>query len=777
MSNSKFKTLLLAFVLAVPAIVGAQTRTSVTGTVTGSDGIVWNTGSITATIVSGGGTSFSLTPCTSGAGCPIAPSTSPTGIGPGGTYSMSPWANASILPAGTTYTFTATINGLAPPIGTGPQTCTLAGVTLSGSSQTVNLTGCPALSNIMASAGGVTNFSAGNLSPLFTTNVATPTTTPALSFSLSNAPPGQFFGNCTGTSAPPAYCPAVQGASFDAIFASPDCGAQPNCEPVHDDTQVVTDATFTNTSHTVSCPNSDCNFVAGDVGKIAFGVVPVTSGYAFGPLVIPQGTITAVNSAQNVTVSVAANATSVAGGTFVWGTDDTTDLSNAWTAALSSSCALLLPGLNAQQTGPAIMLTSTGQFNTLSAHCQNLGANSSDLGVVISGVGAGTSFIGIEPTFSFSSCTTPTTCFPGPSPMQGQVRGITFTGFGNNGVLEPGCPASLTYGMQQQNYLNVYDVQLIGFGSSCTNLVGIRTRGGFQMVRDFVDDGFGGGIGIECDGGLMVPCLYNHVAVADQLSATGTNMIVEPNAVAVSSQSVFGPSGGSSRGDYVAVQVLSGGTWYSTGDNFITATSVALNGIQIRGLAYVNQDNFTVSAPSSVGAVVFGGGKLYAQNTIFSGTSFGLQCDVNTLGTNYFFDLGGNTFSGTQSIDPTCQFFGSSSITGVAQAAANITPSTGWGTTGAAGNGVSAVSGSSQLMQFTITAAGTPTLNPTVAITFPVSFLIPPICSASINGSIGSLTSDALATSSVTPAGLTLTASGTATAAQTYQIQVGCKVP
>ena len=45
-----------------------------------------------------------------------------------------------------------------------------------------------------SNTGTVTSFSAGNLSPLFTTNVATPTTTPALSFNLSNCNQYQVFG-------------------------------------------------------------------------------------------------------------------------------------------------------------------------------------------------------------------------------------------------------------------------------------------------------------------------------------------------------------------------------------------------------------------------------------------------------------------------------------------------------------------------------------------------------------------------------------------------------
>lgn len=52
--------------------------------------------------------------------------------------------------------------------------------------------------------GTVTTFSAGNLSPLFTTSVATASTTPALSFSLNNQAANTFFAGATsgGASAP-----------------------------------------------------------------------------------------------------------------------------------------------------------------------------------------------------------------------------------------------------------------------------------------------------------------------------------------------------------------------------------------------------------------------------------------------------------------------------------------------------------------------------------------------------------------------------------------------
>lgn len=63
--------------------------------------------------------------------------------------------------------------------------------------------------------GTVTSFTAGTLSPLFTTSVATATTTPALSFSLSNAAAHTFFGNFTGSSGAPSYSsPTLASADF-----------------------------------------------------------------------------------------------------------------------------------------------------------------------------------------------------------------------------------------------------------------------------------------------------------------------------------------------------------------------------------------------------------------------------------------------------------------------------------------------------------------------------------------------------------------------------------
>ena len=74
---------------------------------------------------------------------------------------------------------------------------------------------------IAVGSGTVTSFSAGNLSPLFTTSVATATTTPALTFALSNAGGGTVFGNNTTSAAASAYTTApvlgIPGTSTGSI--------------------------------------------------------------------------------------------------------------------------------------------------------------------------------------------------------------------------------------------------------------------------------------------------------------------------------------------------------------------------------------------------------------------------------------------------------------------------------------------------------------------------------------------------------------------------------
>ena len=88
-------------------------------------------------------------------------------------------------------------------------------VTITGSwpNQTINSSGG-------GGSGTVTSFSAGNLSPLFTTSVATATSTPALTFSLSNAAQNSVLaGPASGGAGAPSYqtAPTISAANMTSF--------------------------------------------------------------------------------------------------------------------------------------------------------------------------------------------------------------------------------------------------------------------------------------------------------------------------------------------------------------------------------------------------------------------------------------------------------------------------------------------------------------------------------------------------------------------------------
>jgi hypothetical protein len=90
----------------------------------------------------------------------------------------------------------------------GAATCaSVANADLVNTATTVNGVTCTLGSpcTIPVGTGTVTSFSAGTLSPLFTTSVATAATTPALSFTQSTAPSNTIFANSTGAPAAPTF--------------------------------------------------------------------------------------------------------------------------------------------------------------------------------------------------------------------------------------------------------------------------------------------------------------------------------------------------------------------------------------------------------------------------------------------------------------------------------------------------------------------------------------------------------------------------------------------
>jgi hypothetical protein len=102
--------------------------------------------------------------------------------------------------------------------GTGPGT--------SGQVLTSNgASAAPTFQNAGSGSGSVTNFSAGNLSPLFTTSVATSTTTPALTFTASSFGANTVLGSVAGGA--PIALTATQLTTIPNVFTSSLQGVAP----------------------------------------------------------------------------------------------------------------------------------------------------------------------------------------------------------------------------------------------------------------------------------------------------------------------------------------------------------------------------------------------------------------------------------------------------------------------------------------------------------------------------------------------------------------------
>ncbi len=144
------------------------------------------------------------------------------------------------------------------------------------------------------SVGTVTSFSAGNLSPLFTTNVATATTTPALTFSLSNAAANRVFaGPTNGADASPAFRALVTAdmpsGTGDVIGPA---SSTLNAWPLFSDTtgKLLKNSDVTYSSPTLSVP---AGYAVNGAGALAFAAgassnISLTPGGTTGDVVIPD---------------------------------------------------------------------------------------------------------------------------------------------------------------------------------------------------------------------------------------------------------------------------------------------------------------------------------------------------------------------------------------------------------------------------------------------------------------------------------------------------------
>jgi hypothetical protein len=331
--------------------------TTVSGAIVDPNGIPWTGGTITAQLITQGGTAPTLN------GQPFTSTTASGLLGPGGTFTMRLGDNGVIVPSTTTWQFTISIApGVLPPLGKGPQSFVVTTAINCGTNTPATCT-----SNAMT-----------------ITAVLTPV--PALTFVT------------TGISTPVIFNPVSFGAKGGVRY--------------------TTSANLSNASQHVTCSAGDCNFLttakAGQIVLCTNFSAYVNGGAFTQTLTCPYGTtITSVNSNTDVTISATPSLSctpTISGACgFAWGTQDDSAAINA--AALG---AWGTPGLCGQLQitdnyffSSAIINQSISQ---LSSACggQFGGANVSG----IDGTQAGPTLIGsgnqsgvlIPYNFNFATC-------------------------------------------------------------------------------------------------------------------------------------------------------------------------------------------------------------------------------------------------------------------------------------------------------------------------------------------------------------------------------------
>lgn len=288
----------LAFLFLLCAVPAFAQRTIVSGTVNDSTGLAYSGASLTANLVAPVGSSGAYLN-----GAQIAGSVGPVQLDSTGSFLLNLPDNTLVQCANaqgqivtcvpqTQWSFSVTLSpGVAPPLGTGPQTCK-ATLTISGTSQTVtsSFAACPSISKVATSV------------------AVTPT--------------------------------------INAIYASPACPtAATNCFTINDDVQMTTDGIYSAGSTTVGTQNTDTAFVGSgasgpEIGKIEFGVFNCPGTVSNCTYNCPQGTIQSVTDAHHVVVSIACTNTSSAAlhsNNWFWGHDDASQLTASFNVILNGS--------------------------------------------------------------------------------------------------------------------------------------------------------------------------------------------------------------------------------------------------------------------------------------------------------------------------------------------------------------------------------------------------------------------------------------------------------
>lgn len=642
--------------------------TTVTGTITDPNGVKWSCGSISAQLITAGGTAptlngggFSSQTSPVQLGCPTIP-----GSGANGSFAMRLADSGVISPGTTTWKFTVNTTGNAPPLGTGPQSFTYTSA--------INCS-----TNTPSTCTSNTMDISSQLSAL----------APALG--------GSGGGSASGGPIPNTVIPGTINPYSSAYGVKGNWQSETN----------GANFTVTSGSNIVTC--TTCKFQTSTYHPAAVGddlfSTTWTGGdtsYPSGAAVIGHGasspvTITSVDSDTQVHFST--NASGNAGttngnnGTLQYGTDDDAALRLATTAAFGGLvCNPLQLGGGMTNINGAIWNTSLG--------CRGIsgGSTASHYQSVIGVSPHNSTTVVIPPWFQTTNCTAGADSIGCVGPSNSIIR-ISFNGFGacSDGL------AAKTF-LETSTDMTYQDDALWGWGCNASSLSnGFVANAGAHEIRDIQLDGFAGTPITVTNAFLTDIFAGNNGANAPSIQVNGT-------AVCVFCSINIGGSG-------VGVNLASNAVYRGIYDSLAQSSALASNFYQLgagaKAWLYGVSVTNTGNANSNAIAVFTGSGAFArVEASTLAGGGTGAACSV--------------TSTNTCLVDTSNQIpSGPVYVTG---GGALTIAATGFGTgTIALNAGVN----TAYRTNFTITPAGAPAATGTVTLTFNQTVAVngqPPAC-------------------------------------------------
>lgn len=325
-------------------------------------------------------------------------------------------------------------------------------------------------------------------------------------------------------------------------------------------------ASWTNTSQIVTIDATEFPFAANMVGWLVFGVpfkCQGTLGNAGVANTIPVGTITSVDSATQIHVSLAATGTCTSGAgnscqLVIAPADSAAALNSAWadTLATGTCGTLVLPqGLYWVSTAITVAETRCGIGGS------SVNSSTTFDGASVIGQGMSSTILVPPPSFDGASCVTPSNaCFFGNSSSNGiQLEKFTIYGAGFGTVLN----GAGKIGINLLYTSTIRDVSISYWGNSGSNtFIGLQTQAGVGTnvtVTNFLNYNGGG-----------TPCKFlTYTTVVNSTCFSFLSTVILPGAATsvTSTGSFFGSGSGGSFA--VIGPTQAGSRWISTGDQFI----------------------------------------------------------------------------------------------------------------------------------------------------------------------------------------------------------------